>query len=329
MLFLLVITALILLNAYFSAAEIAIVSLEKFRVQELADQGDNRAKILLGFLQDPDEYLSAIQVGITLIGIVEGLYGGEIAAAYLEPVFRKWGLSSSLAHITAIIGGVGVITYATILIGELFPKTIALMKPEKISLSIAPSFRLFTLVFYPFVRLLTLSTHLLLRIFKITKQANEKLTDGDLKNLLSQAYKQGTIEKAELVLHENIFNFYERTIDKIMTPPDKVISVDESMPSETIHHILKTSGHSYFPVLRNKTKVAGYLSARDFFMSPEKSASQLMKQACMIRGNKMASDLLEKFKAKHQNFGIVSDESGELMGVVTMHDIGRILVGTN
>ena len=113
-----------------------------------------------------------------------------------------------------------------------------------------------------------------------------------------------------------------------MTPPDKVIAIDENMPAESVHNILKSSEHSYFPVLRGKKKVvAGYLSAKDFFMSPGKSTAQLVKTACFIQGNQMASELLEKFKTKHQNFGIVSDETGELKGVVTMHDIAGILVG--
>lgn len=195
MIFVLLLVVLILINGYFSAAEIAMVSVKRFRIQQEADKGNKHALEVLSLLQNPEEYLSAIQVGITLVGIIEGLYGGEILQQYLEPKLSGLGLSSLFSHVLSIVLGVGFITYITIILGELLPKSIALQLPQRIALRIAPSFRLFTLIAYPFVTFLTKSTHLLLKVFRIKGSENQKLTDADLKSFLSLAYRQGTIEK--------------------------------------------------------------------------------------------------------------------------------------
>ena len=318
---------LILINAYFSAAEIALVSVRKFRIQEEADKGNKKARQILELLKNPDEYLSSIQVGITLVGIIEGLYGGEALEAYLEPLLISWGMSLWLAHFLSIVIGIGFITYITVVIGELLPKSIALQSPQKIALSIGPSFSLFSLLAYPFVKLLTASTHLLIRLFGVRGSENQKLTDADLKSLLSLAYRQGTIEKDEWALHENIFSFYERTIEKIMTPVEKVVTIDENMPLETVDEILRNNAHHFFPVIQQKNKIVGYLSARDFFIEEGKTLKEITYPSCTVTVNQSAPDLLQKFKYYKHNFGIVVNESGSLAGVVTMHDVAEILIG--
>jgi len=318
---------LILLNAYFSAAEIALVSVRKFRIQREADKGNKKARQILDLLKNPDEYLSSIQVGITLVGIIEGLYGGEALEAYLEPKLVLWGMSLWLAHTLSIVLGIGFITYVTVVIGELLPKSIALQSPQKIALRIGSSFSLFSLLAYPFVKLLTCSTHLLTRLFRIRGSENQKLTDADLKSLLGLAYRQGTIEKDEWALHENIFNFYDRTIGKIMTPLEKVVTIDETMSVEIVDGILRNHAHHFFPVVQQKNKIVGYLSARDFFIKPEKTLKEITYNSCTVTVNQNAPELLQKFKYYKHNFGIVVDEKGSLAGVVTMHDIAQILIG--
>ncbi len=322
-----VLSILILINAYFSAAEIALVSVKKFRIQEEADKGNKGAWQVLNLLKNPDEYLSSIQVGITLVGIIEGLYGGEALEAYLEPRLVSWGMSSWFAHILSMVTGIGFITYITVVIGELLPKSIALQSPQKIALRIGPSFSLFTWLAYPFVKLLTGSTHLIIRMFGVRGSENQKLTDADLKSLLSLAYRQGTIEKDEWALHENIFNFYERTIEKIMTPVEKVVTIDEDMPLETVDEILRNNAYHFFPVIQQKDKIVGYLSARDFFIERGKALKEMTYSSCTVTVSQNAPELLQKFKYYKHNFGIVVNESGSLAGVVTMHDVAKILIG--
>ncbi len=327
MLFLAILIILILINGYFSAAEMAIVSVKKFKMQQEADKGNKNAREILGFLKDPEEYLSSIQVGVTLVGIIEGVYGGEVLESWLEPKIVTWGLSSWAAHILSIILGIGLITYVSIVIGELLPKSIALQQPQKIALRIAPSFKIFTLLAYPFVKLLTWSTHLMVRLLHVRNSENPKLSESDLRSLLSLAYRQGTLEKNKWLLHENIFTFYERTVEKIMTPRDKVVMIDETMTPEAAENILRNSPHNYFPVVRQGRQITGVLSAKDFFMNEGKTIKEMTKPACTMTGDCKASDLLQKFKEHNQNFGIVINEKGQLNGVVTMHDIAEEIVG--
>ncbi len=327
MLFLIILLLLIIVNAYFSAAEIALVSVKKFRIQEEADKGNKNAKQILGFLKSPDEYLSSIQVGITLVGIIEGLYGGEVLQEYLEPKFLLWGVSAWFSHVLSLILGVGLITFVTIVIGELLPKSLALQFPQKIALGIAPTFSVFNLIAYPFVKFLTWSTHLLVQLLHIKGSENKKLTDADLKALLSLAYRQGTIGKNEWLFHQNIFNFYDETIGNMMTPFADVIWIEENMSSEKVEDTLRKSVHNYFPVVSEKNKVIGYLCAKNFFMERNKSLKQLVQSACIVTQDQTAPDLLEKFKSTNNNFGVVAKTNGELAGVVTLHDLGEILIG--
>src|SRR5271167_4074209 len=151
MTFAILLVLLILLNAYFSAIEIAMVSIRSFRIQQAADQGNTSATKLLTLLKSPEQYLSAIQVGITLVTIVEGLYGGEAFQHYLEPRLVQMDIPVWLAHTLSLAIGIGGITYFSILLGELFPKTLALQSPQKVALALTPSFLLFTKLFYPFI----------------------------------------------------------------------------------------------------------------------------------------------------------------------------------
>ncbi len=180
-------------------------------------------------------------------------------------------------------------TYVTIVIGELLPKSIALQFPQKVALCIAPSFKLFNLIAYPFVKFLTWSTHLLLRLLRIKGSENQKLTDTDLKALLSLAYRQGTIEKKEWMFHENIFNFYDQTVESMMTPLEKVIWLNETMSSEIVEGILRKSEHNYFPVVREKNKAIGCICAKDFFMEKDKSLKEIIQSACMVTKNQKCS----------------------------------------
>jgi putative hemolysin len=327
MFILILILLLILLNGYFSAAEIAIVSVEPFKIQEEADKGNKSAKTILGYLKEPSGYLSTIQVGLTLIGLIEGLYGGEVFEAYLEPKLINMGLSAFWAHWIGIAIGVGLITYITIVIGELLPKSLALLSPQKIALQIVPSFRFFAFISFPFVQILTVSTRFLLKIIHANKPESQNLTDDDLKSLLSQAYRQGTLEKEELKLHENIFDFYDQQVEAIMTPLQEVISIRVEISIEQADQIMRQSPHSYFPVVQEKNKLVGYICARDYFRDGPKNIREQTRTACTLMKNQKASELLKKFKEKNQNFGVVVNDNGELYGLVTMHDIGESLIG--
>ena len=327
MIFLLLFVILTLFNAYFSAMEVALVAIRPFRMQQIADQGNDRAKKVLDQLKNPEEYLSAIQVGITLVGIIEGIYGGEAFQRYLEPIFIRWNLPRWMAEASSTLIGIGTITYFTIVLGELLPKTLALRVPQNTALKLIPSFQVFTKIAFPFVRLLTWSTDKLLELFNVKSAENTKLTDADLKTLLGLAYRQGTIEKKEWSLHENIFTFYDQTVSHIMTPLNKVVLVKESMRKEEVDSLLRNTSHIYFPVVRDNNAVVGVLNAKEFFMDPSPSFTSLVRPTCKLHINQRASEVLVKFQEKLVNFGTVVNERDELIGIVTMHNLGESLLG--
>jgi putative hemolysin len=307
--------------------EIAYVSLKKIKIINEADKGNKTANVILHFLNDPGEYLSSIQVGITLISLVEGYYGGRVLSTLLEPLFMKWGISKWIAHILGLLVSIGGITYLSIVLGELLPKTLALRSPQKIAFLLTPSFRIFTLIAFPFIKILTTGTHFLIRLFGGEKTENQILTDNDLKGLLGLAYKQGTLEKEELKIHENIFGFYDLLVEKIMVEKDKVVTVKETNSRESIESVLKKSEHNYFPLLNGDDQVIGILSSKDFFMNPEKSVTELLQPPCFIKVNQTAPDVLNIFKEQRRNFGAVTSDTGNFIGIVTMNDLGRSLIG--
>src|SRR6267154_765868 len=327
MIYVILFILLTLLNAYFSAIEIAMVSIRPFRIQLEADQGNASAKRLLTLLKSPEEYLSAVQVGITLVTIVDGLYGGEAFQQYLEPRFLQLGLSSWLAHSLSLLVGIGSITYFTILLGELFPKTLALQNPQKVALMLTGSFFIFTKLFYPFVGLLTRGTHMLLDLFTFKSSESKKLTVTDLKSLLSLAYNQGTIEEHELKLHENIFTFYDQLVNQIMTPLERIVVIKESMTWEDVDVVVRQSLHNYFPVVKENNQAVGFLSAKDFLLHSRKSVVDLVQPICNVHERDKTSDVLARFQKASVNFGVVTGNRGELIGIVTIHDIGESLIG--
>ena len=155
------------------------------------------------------------------------------------------------------------------------------------------------------------------------------MTDDDLKSLLSQAYRQGTLEKEELKLHENIFDFYEQQVESIMTPLQEVVSIRLEISPEQADQIMRGVSIVIFRLCRDKMFWWVYLCARDYFRDSGKNIREQTRAACTLKKNQKASDILKKFKERNQNFGIVVNENGELDGLVTMHDIGESLIGKN
>jgi putative hemolysin len=327
MIFLALFVVLTLLNAYFSAMEVAMVSIRPFKMQQIADAGNVRAKKVLSHLKNPEEYLSSIQVGITLVGIVEGLYGGEAFRRYLQPVFLKWGFPLWLANGGSMLIGIGTITYFTIVLGELVPKSLALKVPQKTALKLVPSFEKFTKIFYPFVRLLTWSTEFILQRLKFKRTEESKLTDSDIKSLLSIAFRQGTLEKKELALHQNIFTFYDQTVKEIMTPLQKVVTIKESMSWDEVNDTIRRSSHIYFPIIKENNIIVGLLSSKDFLMNADHSYLTAARKICRVKENDKASHVLIKFQEAKTNFSAVVKGEDELVGIVTIHDIGETLIG--
>lgn len=322
-----IIIVLIALNFYFSIAEIGLISVDKSLLQQQADSGNKKALSVLNLIKEPDEFLSAVQVGITLVGILEGLYGGDLMAAWLEPVFVSWGLHESMAHLVALIVGVGGITYLTIVIGELIPKTLALLNPQKVSYLITPSMIIFSRITYPFIKLLTASTKIILGLFSVNTIREEKLTENDLRSMLTTAYKQGLIDKGEFTLHKNLFSAYDLTAENIMTPSGMITFVKNEMNRTEITETIKRSIHRTFPVVNDKKEMLGALGAKEFMLYPDKPLEALLSPVSFLSLNQAVYDIFQQLRRENTNMGVVINEYGACEGMISYHDIVSGLLG--
>jgi len=220
-----IIILLILLNGFFALSEIALVSSKKSRLEQ--SHKSKGAGMALKLLDDSENFLSAIQVGITLIGIVTGMYGGINLAGELAPYFEKISYTQAYSHEISLSLIVFIITYVSIVIGELVPKTIALSNPEKIAVNVAPTIYFFSKLFYPFVRLLSGSTTFINKILGIRKQ-NEQMTESELRHMIKVAYNEGVIEKEQNVIHEKVFFFSDKRAKHLMTHRTSIEWIDIS-----------------------------------------------------------------------------------------------------
>lgn len=201
----LVIFILTLFNGFFALSEIALVSVKRSSIEHLVAKGSSKAKVVLQLLENPENFLSSVQVGITLIGIISGAYGGATLTDDMENVISTFTFLKNYHHIISLVTVIGGITYFSIVIGELVPKTIAMNNAESIALFCVPVIKYFTLITYPFVKLLSVSTNLILKIFGVKGNESENISEDELRFMLKNARKQGVLEKDESEAHLNLF----------------------------------------------------------------------------------------------------------------------------
>jgi putative hemolysin len=320
-----------LINGVFALSEIALVSVKKQRMIQLAESGNARAQTVLGLLKNPEGFLSAVQIGITLIGIISGVYGGAALTDNFRPVVEQVEVLRPYANEIAYTLVVALITYLSIVIGELIPKTLAMKFAEPVALGIAGFIRLFSRMAHPFVWLLTRSTNLVFKIFRIKPVQEEKMTDEELRYVIKTAGRQGLLDKDESELHQNVLSFSELRVKNIMTHRLEVEWVDITDSSEAITQQLRQSNHFQFPLCKDGyDNILGYLHVKDFFINKDQSDFNLLsilREPVYVPENLYASDALQQFKKRRCYFGIVVDEFGAFEGVITLHDLAEALVG--
>lgn len=326
-----IIGILVLLNGFFALSEIALVSSRKSRLEQLKNEGRTGARTALRLLKDSENFLSAIQVGITLIGIVTGVYGGLSIADDITPFFQGIEFLTNSAEEISLTITVLTITFFSIVIGELVPKTIALSNPEKIAIRTAPLIYYFSIVFYPVVRFLSYSTSLITRLIGV-KKLPEQITDSDLRYLLKIASKEGSIEKNQSLIHQKVFYFTDKKAKHIMTHRMEVDWIDIDQPYKRIRETILRSKHNRLICSKgNLDDFRGILYVRDFLTedcSPNGSFNhELIKQPLIIPESADVHKVLDLFKKKQIHFCIVVNEFGSLEGIITLHDILENLIG--
>lgn len=326
-----VIILLTFLNAFFALSEISLVSVKKSRIQHLADQGNSRAKTILGLLDKPENFLSSVQVGITLIGIIAGAYGGANLTDDMEKLLVNLKFLGGSVHMVSLFIVIGSITYFTIVVGELVPKTIAMNSAEKIALVCAPIIKYFTLATFPFVKLLSISTKLILKLFGAKENDADHMSEEELKFMLFNAGKQGVLETDESQVHQNLFYFTDQTAKSLMTHNSEVEWIDFNLSIDQIFEQLLKSVRSKFIVCDGQmSNIKGVITIKDFFenyKTPGFKLQDIIEDPIYIIQNTPAFKILSLFKTRKQYIGTVIDEYGGVVGIITLHDLIEAIVG--
>ncbi|MFD2513251.1 hemolysin family protein [Pontibacter locisalis] len=328
----LILILLTLLNGFFALSELSIISVNRNRISQKAKQGSKSAGTVLELLESPENFLSAVQVGITLIAIVSGAYGGAALSDDVEAWLRGLPLLAPYADTLSIVLVVGLITYFSIVVGELIPKTVALGNADRIALAVAPVIRVFTRATMPLVKLLSGSTNLAVRLMGIKKPSEEKMSEEELRQIIRTAGKQGVLAKDEIQLHQNIFTYAEQRARNLRTHRNEVEFIDLTQPLERIRETIEHSAHTRFPATEGGfDKVVGVLTAKRFYEYLAGSMAEPLRNVLyppiFVPETMRANSVLNTFKKEKQYMGIVVDEYGTTEGVITVHDILEAIVG--
>lgn len=323
---------LTLLNGFFALSELSIISVNKNRIAQRAKQGSSSAQTVLNLLESPENFLSAIQVGITLIAIVSGAYGGAALSGDMEAWLSGIFFLAPYAETLSIVLVVGLITYFSIVVGELIPKTIALGNADRIAIGVAPIIRLFTMAAMPLVKLLSGSTNLAVRLLGVRKPTEEKMSEEELRQIIRTAGRQGVLAKDEIQLHQNIFTYAGQRAKNLRTHRKEVEFIDIDQPIERIKEVVEQSAHSRFPATEGSfDNVIGILTAKRFYEYLAGDMAEPLRSVLyppiFVAETMRASAVLSIFKKERQYMGIVVDEYGTTEGVITVHDILEAIVG--
>jgi len=327
-----IILALIIANGFFAMAEIAIVSARKVRLQQRAEEGDKGAKIALELANSPSRFLSTIQIGITLAGILAGAFGGATIAERLAPALNRISWIAPHGGAVSLFLVVLGITFLSLIIGELVPKQIALHHAERISAAVAPSMRTLSWLAAPLVQLLSLSTHLVLRAFGVRPSAEATVTEEEIKLMIEQGTQEGVFELTEQEIVERVFRLADRTANSLMTPRPDVVWLDPSEPPEEIQQKITADSHTHYPVAEGQIDhIIGLVNSKDL-LSQNLSCQPIdlrsvLRPALFIPESMSALDMLERFKQKRTHVAFVIDEHGGFQGLVTTSDILEAIVG--
>jgi len=327
-----VIGLLILLNGIFAMYEIALVSSRKSRLEEKAKAGRKGAATALKLMEEPEKILSAIQVGITLIGIVSGAYGGLALADDVAAFFKDIPLLIDHADTIAVIVVVGMITYFSIIIGELVPKTIALNNAETITIFLSPLMKIFGSITYPVIWFLSVSTKFILKLFKVKNKNEAPISDEELRILLRKGAEHGVFEKEESDIINEVIRFGDKRADALMIPRVDVVWIDINQTVDKILQDALSSNYSRLPVCEDQIdNIKGIASVKDLLAYYIKHQTlrieDILFEPLYIPEQALALKVLEMFRQTKKHFGVVINEYGSMEGIITIHDLTENIMG--
>jgi len=326
-----IIFLLILLNGLFSMSEIALISARKNRLETAAKKGNTSAKTALDLANSPNKFLSTVQIGITLIGILTGIYSGEKVTEDVTLFFEQYELTKLYAPSLAVGVVVVVLTFFSLVLGELLPKRIGLNYPETIAKAVAVPMKLVSVVTAPFIWLLTTSTDFILKVLNIKPTADGKVTEEEIKAIIKEGTEVGEVQEIEQDIVERVFHIGDRKVNSLMTHRSSMVylSLDDSIEeikTKVLHEL-----HSVYPVCKeNLDEVVGVVFLKDLFLNFEQGNFQLnaiAKEPTYFIEHTSAYKALENFKKTKVHYAFVTDEYGVFQGIITLNDILEALVG--
>ncbi len=324
--------ALIILNGLLAMSEIALVTARRSRLAKLAEDGDGSAVVAIELHDEPTRFLSTIQIGITSIGVLNGIVGDAVLSAPIAAWLTKLGMEVEASGIAATALVVVVITYITIVVGELVPKRIGQFNPEGIARLVARPMRFLALLTRPFVRLLSLSTDTILRLMGQSAHPGQSVTEEEIHAMIEEGSEAGVIEQQEREMVRNVFRLDDRQIGSLMIPRADIVYLDIERPLEENLEWVASTDHSRFPVCRGGLHdVLGIVNAKQLLNQKLKGgdtnlASQL-QPAVFVPETLNGMDLLGHFRASGMQMVLVVDEYGEVQGLVTLQDLLEAVTG--
>ncbi|MER3493864.1 MAG: hypothetical protein C4323_17025 [Mastigocladus sp. ERB_26_2] len=328
----LLVLLLILVNALFVMSELAIVSARKVRLQQLAERGDQKARVALELASSPNQFLATVQVGITLLAILSGAFGESVIAKRLVPIFSSIPFLAQYKDAAASVIAVLIITYLTLIIGELVPKRVALNHPEPIASIVAIPMRMLATIGSPIVHLLSISTDAVLRILGIRPSTEPQVTEEEIRVLIEQGTEEGTFEEAEQDMVERVFRLGDRPVSSFMTPRPDIVWLDlDDSAIENRQKVIE-NGYSRYPVCQGGLdNVLGIIAVTDL-LARSLCGEQLdltvgLRKAEFVPESTRGLKVLELFKQTVTHMALVVDEYGVIQGLVTLNDVMIEIVG--
>lgn len=330
-----ILLVLILFNAYFAASEIAYISLNDAKIEKQAKEGNKKAKQIQKMLKSPSKFLATIQIGITLAGFLSSAFASDAFADKLAPVLNTWfpmislGVWKSVSIILITI----ILSFFTLVLGELVPKRIAMKNYEKIAFGTISVIRALSIITLPFVKLLTFVTNMISKLFGVGESEEEIVTEEEIKMMVDQGEEKGTIGEEERELINNVFEFNDITVSEIMTHRTDIFGIDINSKIEDIIQDMAKEDYRYsrIPVYDETIdEIKGILYVKDVLKNMNKKTSKIksiMKEAYFVPQNKLINELFKELQKNKKQMAVIVDEYGGTAGIVTMEDILEELVG--
>ncbi len=329
-----ILVILILINAFFASAEIAFISLNDAKIELQAKEGNKKAEKIQNMLKNPSKFLATIQIGVTLAGFLSSAFASDTFADKLAPVLNSWlpSVSISTWKSVSIIIITIILSYFTLVFGELVPKRIAMKYYEKVSFASIGVIKAISVITAPFVKLLTLSTNIVSKIFGVTGEEEDNVTEEEIRMMVDVGEEKGTIKEEEKEMINNVFEFNDKFVSEIMVPRNKIFALDIDMTiAEVIEKLSEDMRYSRIPVYdENMDNIKGIIYIKDLLISNKNKNSKiksLVKEAYFVSETKRVNELFQELRKDKKQIAIVLDEYGGTAGMVTMEDILEEIVG--